>query len=217
MTSLFWRRFSLPLSVIALLAISGSQSAVSVPTKPSVSEYHDTWRKLWEDHISWTRSVIIAVFDLPQAATDAYVPRLLKNYEDMEDALRPYYGDDADVLGDLISDHLTIAYTLLVAARDNGLQSPQVTAASEAWYANGHDIAVKMSEMNPTYWPLSVGDPMWKAHLDATLDEAVKHATGHFAEEVVTYDMVHDMAIDMADFFSNGVAHQFPGRFNRRP
>src|SRR5215212_8149137 len=58
--------------------------------KTSRQAYHDEWRKLWEDHITWTRVVIIGILDeLP--GTDVYVARLLQNYEDMEEALAPYY------------------------------------------------------------------------------------------------------------------------------
>jgi len=56
-------------------------------------------------------------------------------------------------------------------------------------------------------------EQMWVEHLDATLDEAVDHFTGDFAGEVAAYDMVHDLALEMADFFSSGVIKQFPNMF----
>ena len=81
------------------------------------------------------------------------------------------------------------------------------------WYVNGHDIAVQMAEMNPQHWQLSMADAMWKEHLDATLAEAVAVLTNDFAGDVAAYDKVHLLALDMADFFSNGVSQQFPGSF----
>ena len=70
-----------------------------------------------------------------------------------------------------------------------------------------------MNEMNPQFWPLEETEQMWVEHLDATLAEAVAHLTGDFAGEVAAYDLVHDLALDMADFMSNGVIRQFPGKF----
>ena len=54
---------------------------------------------------------------------------------------------------------------------------------------------------------------MWDDHLDATLDEANASLTGDHAAEVAAYDRVHDMALEMADFISNGVMQQFPSKF----
>jgi len=176
--------------------------------KTSQLSYHDEWRKLWEDHITWTRVVIIGILDeLP--GTNTYIGRLLLNYEDMEDALAPYYGDDAEVLGDLIKDHLTIAADILTAL-NNGQPTDALIAS---WYANAHDIAVQMNKMNPKSWPLEETEQMWTDHLDATLAEATDHFTGDFADEVAAYDQVHDMALEMADFISNGVMKQFPTQF----
>ena len=102
-----------------------------------------------------------------------------------------------------------IAAELLTA-----LNTGQPTEALIAsWYDNAHDIAVQMNEMNPNSWPLEETEHMWVEHLDATLDEAIDHFTGDFGGEVAAYDMVHDLALEMADFFSNGVIKQFPNRF----
>jgi hypothetical protein len=190
----------------AIPALAGPPAA----KKTSRLAYHDEWRKLWEDHITWTRVVIIGILDeLP--GTNTYIERLLQNYEDMEEALAPYYGEEAEVLGDLIQDHLVIAAELLTAA-NNG-DTDAFNDAQARWYANASDIAVQMNEMNPKSWPLKETERMWVEHLDATLEEATTHLTGDFAGEVAAYDMVHDMALEMADFFSNGVMQQFPGRF----
>jgi hypothetical protein len=195
--------------ILALVA-SSVAPALALPFKGKVRSlaYHDEWRKLWEDHITWTRVVIIGVLD-ELAGTPAYTDRLLQNYEDMEAALAPYYGDEAEVLGDLIKDHLVIAAQILQA-----LNTGQPTAALVAsWYANAHDIAVQMNTMNPEFWPLEETEQMWVEHLDATLAEALDHFNGNFTAEVADYDRVHDLALEMADFISNGVMKQFPNQF----
>jgi hypothetical protein len=191
-------------------AAAPQQASLSGSAKQSRQDYHNEWRKLWEDHITWTRVVIMGILDdLP--GTDTYVGRLLQNYEDMEDSLQPYYGDDAEVLGDLIKDHLVIAAELLTAAR-NG-DTAAFDDAKARWYDNGNQIAVQMNAMNPQFWPLDETRDMWTEHLDATLDEATAHLSGDFAGEVAAYDRVHDLALEMADFISAGVIRQFPKAF----
>lgn len=198
--------------IIALI-VSVAVPALAKPLaaqKASRLAYHDEWRKLWEDHITWTRVVIIGILDeLP--GTETYIARLLQNYEDMEEALAPYYGDDAEVLGDLIKDHLVIAAEILTAA-NNG-DTAAMNDAIERWYANAHDIAAQMNEMNPQFWPLEETEQMWVDHLNATLAEAVAHLEGRFEDEVAAYDEVHELALEMADFFSDGVMRQFPSKF----
>ena len=212
----------LTLGFIAVIALVAATSRPFPPSPARTSNlhvsrtsslaYHDLWRTLWEDHITWTRMVIVGILDgLP--GTNTYLARLLQNYEDMEDALQPYYGDGAEELGDLIKDHLVIAAELLNAAK-----AGNTTAFENArirWYQNGKEIADSMAELNPKYWPVSESESMWKEHLDATLNEAVKHLTNDFAGDVAAYDEVHRLAIEMADFFSGGVMRQFPQRFSR--
>jgi len=173
-------------------ALSGKTTAVA---------YHDQWRKLFEDHITWTRLVIVGVANkLP--GTDAYTTRLLSNYEDMEDALRGFFpDDDIETLGDLLKDHLVTARSILDTVAKGG----DPTALIATWRQNGSDIAGKMSAMNPRYWPLEVGAPMWQDHLTFTLEEATAAFAGTFEADIAAYDKVHVLALDMADFFSVGV------------
>jgi len=53
--------------------------------------FHDAMRKLWEDHVTWTRLAIVSFAGgLPDLqATEA---RLLANQTDIGNAIKPYYG-----------------------------------------------------------------------------------------------------------------------------
>ena len=185
-----------------------SANEPAVRNRISKLRYHDLWRKLWEDHITWTRIVILGILD-DVPGTPEFTTRLLQNPNDMADALRRFYGDDADELGTLITDHLTIAAQILQAIHDGQPTGNLITQ----WYANADDIATKMSQMNPNFWPFDEADMMWREHLDATVAEVLAHHNGQYQAEVEAYDLVHDLALDMADFFSDGVMQQFPRMF----
>jgi hypothetical protein len=78
--------------MVALIAFAQPSMAVSkgVSSK-AATELRVTMRKLWEDHITYTRNNIIsALTDLPDA--DATSKRLLKNEDEIGNAIKPYYG-----------------------------------------------------------------------------------------------------------------------------
>jgi hypothetical protein len=168
-------------------------------------------RKLWEDHITWTRNVIISVdADLPDL--NVVVARLLHNQADIGDAIKPYYGDAAgDRLTALLREHILGAAQVLVALKAG--DQPALEAALTAWYANAHEIAVFLSSANPQNWPFAEMDQMMKDHLDATTREAVGRNAGDWSADVAAYDAVHVQALAMADMLSAGIIAQFPDQF----
>jgi hypothetical protein len=172
---------------------------------------HQAMRKLWEDHITWTRLFIVsASAGLPD--TDATTQRLLQNQVDIGTAVKTYYGNAAgDQLTALLKDHILGAAALLTAAKagDNaGMQ-----AASDKWYANANDIAAFLNSANPDNWPLAALQSAMKTHLDQTLQEAVDHLKGNYTADVADYDQVHEHILMMADTLSGGIVRQFPAQF----
>jgi hypothetical protein len=192
--------------------------AAPVPVSASALVFHDAMRKLWEDHITYTRNVIIS-FELnePEASVvlpdlNTVVTRLLRNQVDIGDAIKPYYGTDAGTqLTELLQEHIAGAAQVLTALKTGdqaGLQS-----ALAAWYANAHEIAVFLSTANPQNWPLAEMDQMMKDHLDLTTAEAVARHQANWSADVVAYDEVHAQALEMADMLSDGIIAQFPAEF----
>lgn len=176
--------------------------------------FHDAMRKLWEDHITWTRLFIVSAATekdpLPDLA--ATTDRLLANQTDIGNAIKPYYGSAAgNHLTALLRTHILTAAQLLTAAKAG--DSAGVTAASTAWYANANEIAAFLHSANPRHWALADLKSMMKSHLDLTLKEALDRLGGHFAADVADYDQVHAEILEMADTLSAGIIAQFPKKF----
>jgi hypothetical protein len=211
------KRLKVAIFVTILVAISvtilgiASGSKPEGKDKPTAVAFHDTWRKLWEDHIIWTRMVIIGILNnVP--CTDQAKERLLANCDDMENTLIPYYGvDAANELGNLIEEHLLIAVDILEAAKAGNTTA--FNNAVNAWYANADEIAAQMDTMNHKHWPLSEAQAMWKSHLDATLAEVTARLTNDCAGDITAFDQVEEQALTMADFFSEGIIRKFEGEF----
>jgi hypothetical protein len=142
---------SLLLSTSMLTAVSPVTTAEAKP-KMDAQTFHDEMRKLWEDHITWTRLVIIGVFeDLPDL--NESVQRLLQNQVDIGNAVKPFYGEEAgNQLTALLTDHILIAAEILQAAKNN--DTVELNDAIERWYANADDIAEFLNAANPHHWPL---------------------------------------------------------------
>ncbi|HJS27724.1 MAG TPA: hypothetical protein VJ913_11435 [Actinomycetota bacterium] len=195
------------------LATASSRSAAGVHDAPEVSKraLHDGMRRLWVDHVTWTRLFIVSfVADLPdlQATTD----RLLQNQVDIGDAIKPFYGKAAaNQLTALLTDHILTAAELLGAAK-----ADDQTAFEEAkadWYANAREIARFLHDANPDHWRLADLRTMMRVHLDLTLQEAAQQLAGDFAASVATYDEVETEILHMADMLSAGIVAQFPNAF----
>jgi hypothetical protein len=169
-------------------------------------------RKLWEDHITWTRLFIVSDATLADPLPDLgpTTDRLLSNQDDIGNAIVPFYGRAAgDQLTELLKEHILGAAALLNAAK----AGQDATAASEAWYANADEIAAFLHDANPKQWGLDEMRQMMRSHLDLTLEEAVARLQGRYADDIAAYDKVHAEILEMADMLANGIIAQFPQKF----
>jgi hypothetical protein len=202
-------------SGVTSLATAGSklEAADANPRGALVSKraFHDGMRRLWVDHVTWTRLFIVSFFaDLPdlQATTD----RLLQNQVDIGDAIEPFYGEAAgDALTDLLTEHILTAADLLAAAEAG--DTAAFDAASDAWYANARQIAAFLHDANPRNWPRGEMRSMMREHLDLTLEEAAAQLGGEYATSIALYDEVETQILAMADMLSSGIVRQFPQAF----
>jgi hypothetical protein len=117
----------------------GHDVAVSATITHKQVAFHDAMRKLWEDHITWTRLAIISLaHELPDLP--ATQDRLLRNQTDIGNAIKPYYGRAAgNRLTALLKEHIAGAVALLQAAKPG--DQDLVEKRTAEWYANGNQIA----------------------------------------------------------------------------
>src|ERR1051326_6261362 len=152
---------------------------------PAANELRTNMRKLWEDHVTWTRNVICCLTDnLP--GPDQAVKRLLKNQEDIGNAIKPLYGEDAgNKLTALLHDHIIIAADVVKAAKAS--DNAALDAANKKWFANADEISAFLSKANPN-WKEDDMKKMMHDHLKLTTDEAVARIKKDYDGDVAAYD-----------------------------
>ena len=120
------------------------------PEAPTSSEAASTLkqdlRKLWTDHVVWTRDYIIAaVADQPDAQSAA--SRLMKNQEDIGKAIAQFYGEPAgQQLTTLLKEHISIAVDLIKAAKTGDKAGQQ--QADTKWQQNA--VRLRICSARPT-------------------------------------------------------------------
>ena len=200
------------LAWLALAALLVAPSlAVGQPARIDRSALRGDMRKLWEDHITWTRLYIVsATASLPDK--DATAQRLLRNQADIGNAIKPFYGEAAGTkLTALLKDHITIAVEIIDAAMKG--DAARKDDAVKRWSVNADDIAAFLSGANPSNWPAADMKKMMRDHLDLTTAELVARLQKNWAADVQAYDNVHDEILRMSDMLSDGIARQFPTKF----
>jgi hypothetical protein len=167
--------------------------------------------RLWEDHITWTRMVIVDfAAGLPDLQTAE--ARLLRNQADIGNAIKPYYGAAAGrQLTGLLRTHILEAVPVLQAAKAG--DNAKLAKALATWYVNAHQIATFLSKANPHNWPRKMTDAMMKRHLALTTKEAASRLQGNWSADVRAYDQVHTEILQMSQMLSTGIIRQFPNRF----
>ena len=184
--------------------------AEQVCITPAQVELSNTLRRLWIEHVLWTRMFIQSTLD-SSGAVEEVTNRLLQNPVDFAAALTPLYGETAAGRFEaFFRDHLLIAAQLVNAAKagDMAAYNEQRTR----WYENADDIANYLAEINPN-WSERDWQSMMYDHLYMTELEAMQIAGSEYAQSIRQFDEIQQQALQMADEMARGIIAQFPARF----
>jgi len=203
-------------------AIKSKAIDAATSSGPAHSDMHDsatsdksldlyqTMRKLWADHVIWTREYVISAVD-NRPDTNQAADRLMKNQEDIGAAIVPYYGQAAgDRLTTLLKEHITIAVNLIAAAKTS--DTAKFDQADQQWDKNAKDIAVFLASTNPN-WPEQDLAESMSMHLKTTTDEAVARLQKDYVKDVEAFDAVFNHIMGMSDTLTAGIIKQFPEKF----
>ena len=173
-------------------------------------ELKTAMRKLWEDHVTYTRNYIIsALADLGDVG--AVATRLLKNQDDIGAAIKPFYGKPgADQLAKLLRDHIIIATKVVKAAKEGNKEA--LNQQQAAWKANADDIANFLHASNP-HWKKHAMAKMLHTHLDLTTQEVVSRLQKNWDADIAAYDKGHVHMLHFSDMLVDGLTKQFPEKF----
>jgi hypothetical protein len=199
-------------------------------------------RKLWSDHVFWTREYIIAATTGPHGLTDvaehlpvgsagagvastaqatlgavpasdadAAASRLLKNQDDIGNAIVPYYGRDAgQQLTDLLKQHIMIAVELVADAKDG--DDAKFARDDQRWSDNASEIARFLAGANPNWLERDVID-LLALHLQLTKNEVVARLKKDWSAAVKAFDDIFTEIMVLADALYDGLVAQFPEKF----
>lgn len=163
-------------------------------------------RKLWSQHVYWTRFFIISTAE--ELSDLKYVTnRLLENPGDFAKVLKNFYGEKkANDFKKLLTTHLQIAGELINADKD--MEEAQADELRKKWYSNADDIAEFLAFINP-YWSEQKWRDMMYSHLRMTEKEAVLRLNKEYSRDIEMFEFIEKEALEMGDYMAFGITKQF--------
>lgn len=195
-----------------LVTASAGAATTSAPAQSAGRQValSSTMRTLWDQHMAWTWSTVVAFATSP-ASLEPTLNRLLQNQTDLGNAIKPYYGNAAgNKLSKLLHTHILDAVPVLTAAKAGNTAA--LAKANAAWYANARDIADFLAAANPR-WPKAQMRAMMKTHITQTLAYAAAVLGGHWNVAIAKFNVAQRHMDEMADMLSDGIVAQFPAKF----
>jgi hypothetical protein len=176
-------------------------------------EFKNEFRRLWIDHVLWTSNYITSATTAGAEDQMQVLTRLLKNQEDIGNAIKPVYGEQAgNKLIDLRKEHIVIAGKIVDAAK-NGKEN-LVNQLNKEWYRNADDIVAFLSGANPHLKKEDLKKSFYM-HLELVTNDLTASLKKDWEARIVSIDEGVTHMILMSDTISSGVVKQFPEKFKK--
>jgi hypothetical protein len=195
--------------------VAGTTSAYAKPQEQRISQsevnFENEFRRLWIDHVLWTSNYITSATTAGAEDQTQVLARLLKNQEDIGNAIKPVYGEKAgNKLTDLLKEHIVIAGKIVDAAKSGN--DALVKQLNKEWYRNADEIAAFLSGANPYLKNEDLKNLLYM-HLKFVTNDITASLAKDWNARIVAIDEGVTHIILMADTITAGVIKQFPDKF----
>lgn len=177
-------------------------------------KFENEFRRLWIDHVLWTSNYITSATTAGAEDQKQVLSRLLKNQEDIGNAVKPIYGEDAgNKLTELLKEHIVIAGKIVDAAK-NRKKDMVMKELNKEWYRNADDIAAFLSSANPNLKNEDLKKLLYM-HLELVTNDLAASLAKEWDARIVAIDEGVTHIIIMSDVISEAVVKQFPEKFKK--
>ncbi|MDN4494451.1 glycosyltransferase [Ureibacillus aquaedulcis] len=202
------------LLVFPIFAI-GTSSASASPQVPAISQaevkFENDFRRLWFDHVLWTSNYITSATTADAEDQEQVLARLLKNQEDIGNAIKPVYGEKAgNKLTELLKEHIVLAGKIVDAAKNGDEAS--VDQLNKEWYENADEIAAFLSGANPNLKNEELKNLLHR-HLELVANDLSASLNKDWDARITSIDEGVTHITLFADTISEAVVKQFPDKF----
>jgi hypothetical protein len=117
--------------------LNGPISTVAEAQEHRISQsevtFENEFRRLWIDHVLWTSNYITSATTAGLEDQKQVLARLLKNQEDIGNAVKPLYGEKAgNKLTELLKEHIILDGKIVDAAKTG--KKALVNQLNKEWY-----------------------------------------------------------------------------------
>jgi hypothetical protein len=180
------------------------------PLSQKTVELRVAMRELWTEHAFWTEKFVTSAINGLEDQ-EPLLARLLKNQDDLGNAIKPYYGEEAgNKLAQLLREHIQIAGKVVAAAKSGN--QPDFKKHSDEWFKNADDITNFLSAANPHYNKEELKEMMY-LHLRFITEGVAAKLNKAWNQNITALDKNQSHLMHMADFLTNGIIKQFPNKF----
>lgn len=168
-------------------------------------------RKLWNDHVFWTRNYIISAAGELGDINDV-LERLMFNQDEIGMFFAKFYGENIGLeISNVLKEHIQGAGNIIDSVKKDNKEDTELFI--KQWYENANLIADYLYKLNSNNWDKIVLREAMKKHLDDTLNEAVHRLNKEYSLDIQDYDNIVNHINIMADVFSQGIIDQFTENF----